>query len=245
MVSFCSRSQLKISYSRNSFPPSRETRSRDCCNVPIRNSVPPLAAVSATYCGRASPVAPVSQPDAQYRLLTCLDAIYRGLKAFNVAPLDQSGKSVLDSIRINFAELGMMRVLWSDQGTAIRVSARCICALLARRILRDIGGPGPRRTPGDGELSWLAAVFDESSVECDFQFLRQPRRGGLHEPRIVCGRGVRDALGTWGNKQGNYIYSRYPRHSDGGRYRLAHKWFGGSSPGIDTKGRDRWRSPTC
>ncbi|KAH8982898.1 hypothetical protein EDB92DRAFT_1620088 [Lactarius akahatsu] len=110
-------------------------------------------------------------PDAQYRLLTCLDAIYRGLKAFNVAPLDQSGKSVLDSIRLNFAELGMMRVLWSDQGTAIRVSARCICALLARRILRDIGGPGPRRTPGDGELSWLTAVFDKPSSNVIFRSL--------------------------------------------------------------------------
>ncbi|KAH9003532.1 hypothetical protein EDB86DRAFT_2374186 [Lactarius hatsudake] len=89
-------------------------------------------------------------PDAQYRLLTCLDAIHRGLKALNVAPLDQFGKSVLDSIRLNFAELGMMRVLWSDQGTAIRVR-----------------GPGPGRTPGDGELSWLTAVFDTGRPSSD------------------------------------------------------------------------------
>ncbi|KAH9074298.1 hypothetical protein EDB83DRAFT_1953023 [Lactarius deliciosus] len=98
----------------------------------------------------------------QHRLLTCLDTIYRGVRAYNVAPLDQSGGPIPDSIRINFAELRTMRILWSDQGTAVRVRARCICALLARRILRDIGH---RRHPRDADLSWLAAVFDKSSNE--------------------------------------------------------------------------------
>ncbi|KAH9054827.1 hypothetical protein EDB87DRAFT_1644891 [Lactarius vividus] len=106
-------------------------------------------------------------PDArQHRLLTCLDTIYQGVRAYNVAPLDHSDEPIPDSIRINFAELRTMRVLWSDQGTAVRVRARCICALLARRILRDIGPSiGHRRRPRDADLSWLEVVFDKSSNE--------------------------------------------------------------------------------
>ncbi|KAI9456353.1 hypothetical protein BJY52DRAFT_560492 [Lactarius psammicola] len=99
----------------------------------------------------------------QHRLLTCLDVIYRGVKAYNIAPLDQSGEPIPDNIRVNFAELGMMRVLWSDQGSAVRVSARCICALLARRLLRDIGGPRSRRLQTDADIYWLTAVFDHPS----------------------------------------------------------------------------------
>jgi hypothetical protein len=60
-----------------------------------------------------------------------------------------------------------MRALWSpDQSAAIRVRARCICALLARRILRDIlAGPRPPRYPVGEDLSWLADVFDKPSNE--------------------------------------------------------------------------------
>ncbi|KAF8269479.1 hypothetical protein EI94DRAFT_1799154 [Lactarius quietus] len=95
----------------------------------------------------------------RHRLLTCLDAIYRGFRAYNV---DESNESIPDNIRVNFAELGVMRALWSDEDTAVRVRARCICALLARRTLRDIGGPTPRRYPTDADISWLEAVFGES-----------------------------------------------------------------------------------
>ena len=100
----------------------------------------------------------------QHRLLTCLEAIYRGARAYNVDPLNQSGEPIPDSVRVNLADLGSMRVLWSEQSTAaIRVRARCICALLARRILRDIGGPAPRRNPIAADLYWLAAVLDKTS----------------------------------------------------------------------------------
>jgi hypothetical protein len=97
----------------------------------------------------------------KHRLLTCLDAIYRGFRAYNV---DDSDESIPDNIRVNFAELRIMRPLWSDEDTAVNVRARCICALLARRILRDIGGTTPRRTPTEADIAWLEAVFGESGL---------------------------------------------------------------------------------
>lgn len=95
----------------------------------------------------------------KHRLLTCLDAIYRGFRAYNV---DEADESIPDNIRVNFAELRIMHPLWSDEDTAVSVRARCICALLARRILRDIGGPAPRRSLTDADIAWLEAVFGES-----------------------------------------------------------------------------------
>ena len=95
----------------------------------------------------------------KHRLLTCLDAIYQGFRAYN---LEESEECIPNSIRVNFAELRILRALWSDEDTAVRVRARCISALLARRILRDIGGPTPRRSTRDGDISWLEAVFGES-----------------------------------------------------------------------------------
>jgi hypothetical protein len=52
-------------------------------------------------------------------------------------------------------------ILWSDEDTAIRVRAGCICALLARRILRDIAGLTPRRFPTKADIIWLEGVFGE------------------------------------------------------------------------------------
>ena len=95
----------------------------------------------------------------KHRLLTCLDAIYNGFKAYNV---DESDTSIPDNIRVNFAELRIMRPLWSDGDTAVSIRARCVCALLARRILRDIGGPARRRIPTEADVAWLGAVFGES-----------------------------------------------------------------------------------
>ncbi|KAF8267550.1 hypothetical protein EI94DRAFT_1312096 [Lactarius quietus] len=95
----------------------------------------------------------------RHRLLACLDAIYRGFRAYNVDELD---KSIPDNIRVNFAKLGIMHALWSDEDTAVSVRARCICALLVRRSLCGIGGPTPRRSPADADISWLEAVFGES-----------------------------------------------------------------------------------
>ena len=96
----------------------------------------------------------------KHRLLTCLDAIYNAFRAYNV---DKSDKSIPDNIRVNFAELRIMRPLWSDGDTAVSIRARCVCALLARRILRDIGGPAPRRrNPREADIAWLKDVFGDA-----------------------------------------------------------------------------------
>ena len=95
----------------------------------------------------------------KHRLLTCLDAIYNAFRAYNV---DKSDKSIPDNLRVNFAELRIMRPLWSDGDTAVSIRARCVCALLARRVLRDIGGPARRRIPRDADIAWLKDVFGEA-----------------------------------------------------------------------------------
>ena len=90
------------------------------------------------------------------RLLVCLDAIHHIAKA----SIDPSGvlisRSLLDDVRITFAYIGLMRVLWTDSDRSISVTARCICALLARNLLRKF----PLE---QSELAWLQDVMGKPS----------------------------------------------------------------------------------
>jgi hypothetical protein len=138
----------------------------------------------------------------KHRLLTCLDAIYRGFRAYNV---DDSDESIPDSVRVNLAELRIMRPLWSDEDTAVSVRARCICALLARRILLDIGGTTPRRYPMEADIAWLEAVFGESSNDIYDSLGDLKVLGNMNVTSFV--RGVKSPLlaGALTNKEITYI----------------------------------------
>ena len=57
-------------------------------------------------------------------------------------------------MRLHFANIALMRPLWADRDPAIRVTARSICALFARQLLRQ-------RQLGEEELSWLQEVMDK------------------------------------------------------------------------------------
>lgn len=139
-----------------------------------------------------------------------------------------------------------MRVLWSDQGTAIRVSARCICALLARRILHDIGPR--RRPPRAADISWLAAVFDKSLNEiyssldnlagADSMNLESFVDGvyGAHSVRGVTNKEIISILDTLAILMEVDIGSRVNGLEDQVRA-LIQK--------AETGHRHRWRSPTC
>jgi len=59
-------------------------------------------------------------------------------------------------MRLHFADIDLMRPLWADRDPAIRVTARSICALFARQLLRQ-------RQLGVEELSWLQEVMDKPS----------------------------------------------------------------------------------
>jgi hypothetical protein len=88
----------------------------------------------------------------QRRLLVCLDAVHRIAKA-SIASLSPR---LLNEVRSQFADIALMRPLWVDRDPAIRVTARSICALFARRLLRQDHLEGL-------ELSWLQEVMGESS----------------------------------------------------------------------------------
>ncbi len=90
------------------------------------------------------------------RLLVCLDAILRIIKASSdphgVSPFE----SILKDMRTNFANIRLMRPLWADTDPHIRIISRSICALLARHLVR--------KQPLEGsELAWLQEVMGKSS----------------------------------------------------------------------------------
>jgi uncharacterized protein DUF6535 len=90
------------------------------------------------------------------RLLVCLDAILRIVKAasdpYGVLP----SESILTDMRTNFANIRLMRPLWADTDPYIHIISRSICALLARHLIRK----QPLEEP---ELAWLQEVMGKSS----------------------------------------------------------------------------------
>ena len=86
------------------------------------------------------------------RLLVCLNAVHHIAKA----SISSLPPHLLNEMRLHFANIALMRPLWADRDPAIRVTARSICALFARQLLRQ-------RQLGEGELSWLQEVMDKPS----------------------------------------------------------------------------------
>ena len=89
--------------------------------------------------------------DARRRsLLVCLDAIHHISKTPDVPELH--------FVRANFANISYMRSSWNDRDSAIRVTSRSICALIARRVCRQ-------GWLEEEELRWLQDVTGETSHE--------------------------------------------------------------------------------
>ena len=89
-------------------------------------------------------------PDEDVRkrsLFVCLDAIHPIAKASTIPDLT--------FVRVNFANIGLMRTLWNDSDTTIRFISRSICALVARQVIR-----GSLEEP---QLRWLQEVTGETS----------------------------------------------------------------------------------
>ena len=90
-------------------------------------------------------------------LLVCLNAIRRIAKDSSLSPSSPSfSPDLLDDMRSNFANMALMRPLWANSDPAIRVTARSICALLARQLLR-------KSSLDVGEKSWLQDVMGRQS----------------------------------------------------------------------------------
>lgn len=90
------------------------------------------------------------------RLLVCLDAVYRIVKASSTVHGVSPSESVLSDVRTNFANVGLMRALWADTDPSIRLISRSICALLARYLLR-------KYPLEQSELAWLQDVMGKPS----------------------------------------------------------------------------------
>jgi hypothetical protein len=86
-------------------------------------------------------------------LLVCLDAVRHVAEALVSLNADPD---VLHDIRINFANISLMRAMWADGDAAIRLTSRSICALLARCLVHRGQLEGP-------ELAWLQDVTGEPS----------------------------------------------------------------------------------
>ena len=84
----------------------------------------------------------------RHRLLICLNAVHHISKASTVLP----PSSLFTDMRSRFANIAFMRPLWTHSDPAIRVTARSICALFARQLLR-------KPQLDDWELSWLQDVI--------------------------------------------------------------------------------------
>ena len=90
------------------------------------------------------------------RLLVCLNAIHHVAKASTLMYGISPSESVLSDLRANFANIRLMRPLWADTDSSIRIMSRSICALIARYLLR-------KYSLVEVELAWLQDVMRRSS----------------------------------------------------------------------------------
>ena len=117
--------------------------------------------LSTLFRATCAPNTGLTEETRKDRLLVCLNAIHHVAKDSSVLPSSPSfSSSLLDDIRSNFANMALMRPLWADRDPAIRVTARSICALLARQLLR-------KSDLDVGEKSWLQDVMGRPSSTID------------------------------------------------------------------------------
>ena len=97
-----------------------------------------------------------SENTRKYRLLVCLGAVHRICRASIIPDGASLPPCLLNDLRVQFANMPLMRTLWANNDPAIRVTARSICALLARHLLRQ-------PSLDQQELAWLQDVMGQPS----------------------------------------------------------------------------------
>ena len=109
-------------------------------SVLLRGSLLALLRISAPGIGEV---------DVDERALkVCLHAIHHIVKA----PIPDSD---LEFMWTHFANTYLMRYLWEDDNKTVRVISRCICALLAKQVVRK-----PLKEP---QLRWLGDVLGQNA----------------------------------------------------------------------------------
>ena len=79
----------------------------------------------------AAPVAGADEEVRKRSLLVCIEAIHNIARHRGIRVPD------FDYALANLANIGLMRALWGDSDTAIRVTSRSICALLAKQMVGE------------------------------------------------------------------------------------------------------------
>jgi len=112
----------------------------------------PLLTLVRSYAGTTA-VGP-DEPLRRRSLFVCLEAV----RLVAEASIDPNAvpEEVLRDIRINFANINLMRAMWADDDAAIRLTSRSICALLARSLIHR----GELDRP---ELTWLQDVTEATA----------------------------------------------------------------------------------
>ena len=132
----------------------------------------PLRILIKSYAAGTS----VAGPDEEVRkhsLLVCLEAIRNIVKDPSVPDLNY--------VRANFANINLMRALWDDSDTAICVTSRSICALIAKQVVRE-------PSLEESQISWLQevtglrAVYDADINMRTRMNLKSFARGVLSNP---------------------------------------------------------------
>ncbi|KAI9508575.1 hypothetical protein F5148DRAFT_1283877 [Russula earlei] len=142
---------------------SGETIVRLFCNPSRRGRIPLRDHLSALLRSCEPGTSGGLEEDVRKRRLTaCLDAIHHVVKATNVPYRDGASPSasVLDDLRSEFTNIGLMRTLWVDGDPSVRIAARSTCALLAKHVLHE------HRSQMEGSvLAWLSDVLEKPSYE--------------------------------------------------------------------------------
>jgi hypothetical protein len=115
-------------------------------------SVEPVLLRGSLFALLRSSLAGIGKVDVSRRsLLVCLHAICHIAKA----PIPDPD---LDFMRTNIANTDLMEDLWNDNNTAIRVTSRSICALLAKQVTKQV----VRNWPRGPRLRWLEGVIGDA-----------------------------------------------------------------------------------
>ncbi|KAI0266142.1 hypothetical protein BC834DRAFT_143915 [Gloeopeniophorella convolvens] len=141
----------------------------------------------------------VEEDVRKLRLSACLDAIYRGAQIYgrNADFEDDGDRAVLmpEHVRHGLAGVDVMERLWEDEEPNVRIRARCICALLAKRVAQDIRGPEPRRSIGAAHLAWLSFVWNKTPHEVSIFLGDRPITDAVNLRSLL--QGVRPQLQAW------------------------------------------------
>ena len=161
------------------------TKMIELMTPPIRNKKivfrDPLLALLRNY-AVGTPAVGLTEDVQKRCLLVCLDAVRHVAKhlitGHEISLFDVW--RLLSDVRSNFADISRMRAMWEHSNTGVRVTSRCICGLLASRLLH-------KKQFNDEELRWLREVTGEPLIDATISDADEERLHRLNLRSFVYG----------------------------------------------------------